>query len=250
MPLVPPYSSTTMARWTFMLWKSRSRSSIIRFSGTKKGCRSKAFQSTLSSLRWASRSLAYRMPLIWSSPSVWMGTRLNPHSAMSPLIWPQSRSWAKAVTSVRGVMICLTSFDPKLTMPLRMRFSSSVRSSESVTCTACSRSSTERSGGAVSTREDNEVARAFIGCHAGRSTVRANFSGRAMVRARPRGFRLACTLGSTSPNSTIRKVTPNTCSRTLSHAGMAGSQCCISTVDRRMMRMLTALFRTRMVASS
>ena len=62
-----------------------------------------------------------------------MGTRLNPHSAISALSLGQARSWENAVTSVRGVMICLTSLDPKLTMPLKMRFSSSVRSSESVT---------------------------------------------------------------------------------------------------------------------
>ena len=51
-------------------------------------------------------------------------------------------SLLKVLTSVRGVITCLASLDPKLTMPSKMRCSSSERSALSVSSSACSKSST------------------------------------------------------------------------------------------------------------
>ena len=60
-PAVPPYSSSTMARWTLRRWNSWSRSSMDIDSGTNTGVRSivrTLVRAAASDLRNGSRSFA------------------------------------------------------------------------------------------------------------------------------------------------------------------------------------------------
>ena len=71
-PAVPPYSSRTIAMWTFLRWKSWSRSSIDIDSGAKTGVRRIdriAGRGPAAVLRYGNRSLAYRIPTISSIDS-------------------------------------------------------------------------------------------------------------------------------------------------------------------------------------
>ena len=60
-PAVPPYSSRTIAMWTFLRWKSWSRSSIDIDSGANSGARRiirMSGRGAAGPLRYGSRSLA------------------------------------------------------------------------------------------------------------------------------------------------------------------------------------------------
>ena len=75
--------------------------------------------------------------------------RLNPEATMVARTCAQVSSLANVLMSIRGVMTCLASLEPKFTMPSKMRCSSSERSALSVSSKACSKSSTltSRAGG-------------------------------------------------------------------------------------------------------
>ena len=73
-----------------------------------------------------------------------------------------------------------------------------------------------------------------------------------MVWANCTRWFVAYTFGTTSPKSTIKKVTAPTCKVQYDprfELGQLGNRRSITTVEIRMMTMLTRLFRTKIVAS-